>query len=185
MANAIANGAFPIMAGLYTGKVFSQMPGAIKNDFSYYLQKDLEIYTKFAAERTSPERFGIKYSLEDEFYVLKQLYRVAPRNTVRPRDLIRSSTGEVIAYTMDLVRGKTVQELIESGSPLPKGINATVRKIIERYHRAGLAHGDIHPNNVMVTETGKVIIIDPVGYRFITEEMIEFDKLLLDRYFPK
>ena len=64
---------------------------------------------------------------------------------------------------MELVDGKTLRELLESGPiPLKKtlGIAAQVADGLAKAHGAGIVHRDLKPENVMITGDGLVKILD-------------------------
>ena len=64
----------------------------------------------------------------------------------------------------ELVNGETLRRLIESGGPLrpPKAVEiaAQVAAGLAAAHAAGLVHRDLKPDNLMVTPTGQVKILD-------------------------
>ncbi|MFY9262658.1 MAG: Stk1 family PASTA domain-containing Ser/Thr kinase [Actinomycetaceae bacterium] len=65
---------------------------------------------------------------------------------------------------MELVKGRTVSELLKNGDALP--INEAVQVVVgvlsalEYSHREGIIHRDIKPGNIMLTEEGKVKVMD-------------------------
>ena len=65
---------------------------------------------------------------------------------------------------MEYVEGHTVKDLLSDGTPVP--INEAVEIIsgvlsaLEYSHAAGLVHRDIKPGNIMLTNTGKVKVMD-------------------------
>ena len=77
-------------------------------------------------------------------------------------ELFRSETD--LLMVMELVRGETLDKLLERLGPLPPdGAAYLIDQILlalEHAHRAGIVHRDMKPGNVMVTETGGVKIMD-------------------------
>jgi predicted ATPase/serine/threonine protein kinase len=65
--------------------------------------------------------------------------------------------------SMELVEGKTLRELLASGSlPMRKAIEiaAQVAEGLTKAHEAGIAHRDLKPENLMVSDDGFVKILD-------------------------
>ncbi|MDC4233968.1 Stk1 family PASTA domain-containing Ser/Thr kinase [Actinomyces sp. B33] len=65
---------------------------------------------------------------------------------------------------MEYVEGHTVKELISDGTPVPideaAGIITGVLSALEYSHAAHLVHRDIKPGNIMLTNDGKVKVMD-------------------------
>lgn len=65
---------------------------------------------------------------------------------------------------MEYVEGHTVKELLSDGTPVPIDeaveITSGVLSALENAHSAGLVHRDIKPGNVMLTNDGKVKVMD-------------------------
>ncbi len=65
---------------------------------------------------------------------------------------------------MEYVEGHTVKELLSDGTPvpIPEAVEITegVLSALEYSHAAGLVHRDIKPGNVMLTNSGKVKVMD-------------------------
>ena len=73
------------------------------------------------------------------------------------------SAGEHLFVAMELVEGKTLRELLESGR-LPSSrtldVGVQVAEGLARAHGAGIVHRDLKPENVMVSRDGFVKILD-------------------------
>lgn len=71
---------------------------------------------------------------------------------------------QVPYIVMEYVDGHTVKDLLADGQPVP--INEAVEIVVgvlnalEYSHKAGLVHRDIKPGNVMLTEAGKIKVMD-------------------------
>ena len=87
-----------------------------------------------------------------ERFVREQHLRVRHRHVVQPTDLV---TG---GFTMDLVRGGSVAQLLARHGPLP---DAYVRVVLEQtlealvaVHASGVVHRDLKPGNLLLEPTG-------------------------------
>ena len=71
--------------------------------------------------------------------------------------------GNTHFISMELVRGETVRELIESG-PIPFrkaiGIAAQVADALARAHDSGIVHRDLKPENLVVSADGVAKVLD-------------------------
>src|SRR4051812_9838425 len=65
---------------------------------------------------------------------------------------------------MELLRGTTLASLVEERGALPEaeavGYAVRVGEALEAIHRAGLLHRDIKPDNIMLADDGRVVLID-------------------------
>ena len=65
---------------------------------------------------------------------------------------------------MELVEGHTVHQLLTDGQPVPINeaveIMSGVLNALEYAHKRGLVHRDIKPGNVMLTNSGKIKVMD-------------------------
>jgi len=70
----------------------------------------------------------------------------------------------LVFITMELVRGRSLRELLSEGAPLalPRTL-AFASQIAEGLacaHASGVLHRDLKPGNVMITEDDRVKIVD-------------------------
>src|ERR1700674_5671154 len=82
-------------------------------------------------------------------------------NIVTIHELGQDGSTHYIA--MELVEGKTLRDLLASGSlPMRKAIEiaAQVADGLTKAHEAGIAHRDLKPENLMVSQDGFVKILD-------------------------
>jgi len=64
---------------------------------------------------------------------------------------------------MEYVEGRSLKSVIESGSLKPRYVLETTTQIVEglhEAHRRGIIHRDIKPANIMITDEGRVKIMD-------------------------
>ena len=82
-------------------------------------------------------------------------------------EAVRGADGKTVSVpyiVMEYVEGHTVKELISDGTPVPipeaVEITSGVLSALQYAHAAGLVHRDIKPGNVMLTDSGKVKVMD-------------------------
>lgn len=70
-------------------------------------------------------------------------------------------------YIMKFVNAKTLDSIYTkfSKSDLKIIVNE-IKKLVAIWHKLGYAHGDINTRNIMITESGKIYIIDPILTEF-------------------
>jgi serine/threonine protein kinase len=65
---------------------------------------------------------------------------------------------------MDFLKGKTLLKLLEQSGPIPEreaiSYIARVGEALEVVHRANLLHRDVKPENIIVTDDGRVVLLD-------------------------
>lgn len=98
---------------------------------------------------------------------LKIGVRLTHRNLVRILDVNGGEEGDAWPYpflVMELVRGRSLDRLLDPSSPLPTGealrIAAQILDALVYVHRNGVIHRDIKPSNVMLTGDGRVRVMD-------------------------
>ncbi len=74
------------------------------------------------------------------------------------------STDGLHFLSMELVRGRTLKELMAAEGPLDPGevvrIGTQLAEALASFHAAGILHRDVKPSNVIVTENGEVKLCD-------------------------
>jgi eukaryotic-like serine/threonine-protein kinase len=87
--------------------------------------------------------------------------KVSHPNVVRLHDI--GSDGNILFLTMDLVRGRTLREVLAEA---PMSIDEVVRlgidlaEALATAHDQGIIHRDLKPGNVLVDEQGRASILD-------------------------
>ena len=65
---------------------------------------------------------------------------------------------------MEFVQGKTLQKLVDTRGPLPEkevvGYITQAADALNAVHEANVLHRDIKPDNLMVTQDGRVVLVD-------------------------
>jgi len=72
--------------------------------------------------------------------------------------------GDELFLALELVRGRTLSKVIETGGAIPwqraVQLLATAMEGIEQAHKCGIVHRDLKPDNLMLTETGTLKVMD-------------------------
>ena len=72
--------------------------------------------------------------------------------------------GTRIALWMELVRGRTLQQMLQQGKSFTPAevvsIGTELCQAIQAVHAAGLLHRDIKPHNVMLADDGRIVLMD-------------------------
>ncbi len=83
-------------------------------------------------------------------------------NIVRLYDLIEDD--DRICLVMEFVRGRTLKEEVRDGGPLPVArvleILSDLASAVAAVHAGGIVHRDLKPQNVMITASGEVKLLD-------------------------
>lgn len=128
------------------------------------------------------ERFAIKVArlvdaaetaLRCEFYALRSLDHP---QVVGAHDLSRMVEGRV-TLILDYVEGAT---LTEAAAELRPGDTASRRRlaedllgVLDTFERVGMSHNDLKPDNLMVTPSGRLVIIDfSLAHSRLVEEKV-------------
>ncbi len=76
---------------------------------------------------------------------------------------VEESEG-LLFITMELVRGRSLRELLDAGAPLPisrtLALATQMAEGLACAHAAGILHRDLKPGNVMITDDDRVKILD-------------------------
>jgi serine/threonine-protein kinase len=89
-------------------------------------------------------------------FVREQSVRVRHPHVVAPTGW--AAEDDVVVLTMDLVRGGSLQALLDEHGPLPRAYVAVlldqVLQALEAIHGAGVVHRDLKPANLLLEATG-------------------------------
>jgi serine/threonine protein kinase len=116
-------------------------------------------------------------NLRREFYCAQTL---AHKNVVRVYELDRD--GDVAFFTMELLEGKTLRAMMRQSHPLPVERQCAwsiIRDIgagLAHAHARNVLHGDLKPQNIFITNSGEVRILD-----FGTSSMRAHQRASLER----
>lgn len=123
---------------------------------------DLKLRVDVALKAIRPERVAAPRAQE----LLRQEVRSA-REVVSPCvcrvfDLVVEDGRELVS--MEYVDGTTLADILRERGPLDlqeaRGIAAQFLSGLEAIHQAGLVHRDLKPENVMITRSGRVVVMD-------------------------
>jgi len=91
---------------------------------------------------------------------------VTHENVVRTLDLetVTQDGVELHGLVLELVRGRTLRRLLESLGTVPEALlrelGAQAARGLEALHRAGLVHRDVKPENLVLTDDRRLLVMD-------------------------
>lgn len=129
--------------------------GSVYEAFDREAQRSIAVKTLIQASPAAVLRF------KQEFRTLAD---VQHPNLVQLHEFVATETGEVF-FTMELVRGTTFVHYVRDlrGAVDFDRLRHALRQLVEglsALHEAGKLHRDIKPPNVLVTNEGRVVILD-------------------------
>lgn len=123
-----------------------------------WLAYDLRLRVDVALKALLPRGAGPE-SLHGEIRAAREV--VSP-NVCRVFDLVEADSHELLS--MEFVDGISLRQFLDERSPLDffqaQEIAAQFLAGLEAIHAAGLVHRDFKPENVMLTRTGRVVVMD-------------------------
>jgi predicted Ser/Thr protein kinase len=88
--------------------------------------------------------------------------KVVSQSVCRVFDLLEANDRELVA--MEYIDGVTLEQVLRERSPLElkeaQEIASQLLSGLEEIHRSELIHRDVKPSNIMVTRTGRVVVMD-------------------------
>ena len=127
-----------------------------------WLALDLKVRVEVALKTIHRERLGDERALELLRREVRAARQVASPNVCRIFDLVEADGHEFVS--MECVDGTTLASVLRQRGPLDlreaTGIASQFLVGLDSIHEAGLVHRDIKPGNVMITRTGRVVLMD-------------------------
>ncbi len=147
----VLDGRFVVEAELGSGGM-----GVVVRARDQRLQRPVAI--KFlSAEEAGNETFRRRFLRE-----ARAAARLSHPHIIQVHDVGETPEGDVFVV-MELVAGRTLRALLESGAaPLHERVRhvVDVARALAVAHRAGLVHRDVKPDNLMVRDDGRVVVLD-------------------------
>jgi WD40 repeat protein len=123
---------------------------------------DLKLRVELALKTVRPELAEKPQVLETLRQEVRAAREVVSPNVCRVFDLQELGGRELVS--MEYVDGTTLLQLLEERGPVElqeaREIAAQFLAGLDAIHRAGLVHRDIKPENLMITRTGRVVVMD-------------------------
>jgi len=94
----------------------------------------------------------------------QQMQRLSHPNIVRVFEFDRD--GPIVFFTMELLNGALLSRVLQAGKVVPLSLAqawAVIRDIgsaLQHAHSRGVVHGDVNPQNVFVTISGELRVLD-------------------------
>jgi eukaryotic-like serine/threonine-protein kinase len=128
-----------------------------------YEAYDRELDDLVAIKTLRGEALSLDPSLLDQFkQEIRLARRVTHRNVLRAYDL--GESNGLLFLSMELVRGTSLKQLIETGEILPAPMGLRIAKQIcaglAAAHEAGVIHRDVKPQNILIEPNGGLKILD-------------------------
>jgi WD40 repeat protein len=127
-----------------------------------WLAIDMRLRVEVALKALRRERSGDDQALDRLRREVRAARVVASPNVCRIFDLVEAEGEELVS--MEYVEGMTLAEVLRRRGPLDlpeaAGIAAQFLAGLEAIHQAGLVHRDVKPENIMLTRTGRVVLMD-------------------------
>ncbi len=123
---------------------------------------DLKLQVDVALKAIRPERFSGKQGIELLRREVRAAREVMSPNVCRIFDLVEEEGQEFVS--MEYIDGQTLLELLRNRGPLElqeaTRLASQFLAGLEAIHQAGLVHRDVKPENIMITRTGRVVLMD-------------------------
>lgn len=138
-----------------------------------YINKVLEQYrlVKVLAEKNGCKALQLRHKTQERDMVLhsfpkvlsvyETLCHVRHENLPEIYDSVILEDGQIVLE--EFINGITVAEVLETGLYKPSGakkILLSVCNALDYLHSQGIIHRDIKPENIIVSENGRIVLID-------------------------
>ena len=151
VAGQVLGGRYQIRAFLGRGGM-----GEVWRAFDLKLRVEVALKALRAALAADPSRLEL---LRQEVRAARE---VTSPNVCRVYDLVELDGRELVS--MEYVDGTTLLDVLREKAPLDppqaQGLASQFLAGLEAIHRVGLVHRDVKPENIMVTRTGRVVLMD-------------------------
>ncbi|HVS01449.1 MAG TPA: WD40 repeat domain-containing serine/threonine-protein kinase [Thermoanaerobaculia bacterium] len=123
---------------------------------------DVKLRVEVALKAMRSDLLAEPGALELLRHEVRAAREVTAPNVCRVFDLVEVEGRELVS--MEHVDGRALIDVIESRGPLElaeaREVASQLLAGLEAIHRAGLVHRDLKPENVMITRTGRVVVMD-------------------------
>ena len=123
---------------------------------------DLKLQVDVALKSVRAERFPGEQGLELLRREVRAAREVISPNVCRIFDLVEEEGQEFVS--MEYIDGQTLLAILRERGPLElheaTRIASQFLAGLEAIHQAGLVHRDVKPENIMITRTGRVVLMD-------------------------
>ena len=123
---------------------------------------DLKLRVEVALKSLLRERIKNERALELMRREVRSAREVVSPNVCRIFDLVEVDGQELVS--MEYIDGMTLVAMLRERGALPlreaREIASQFLAGLEAIHKAGLVHRDVKPENVMVTRSGRVVLMD-------------------------
>ena len=100
-------------------------------------------------------------SFPKEFPAYEELYYIKSENLPLVLDVINLDDGQIVLE--EFIDGITISQVMETGRYRYSGAKKVLKSVcnaLHILHERSLIHRDIKPGNIIVTKTGRVVLID-------------------------
>ncbi|PRQ02954.1 Serine/threonine-protein kinase PknA [Enhygromyxa salina] len=163
LADRVARGHEPVLGELLGDYELERLVGAGSMG-QVFAARSRATGERVALKVLRPDHGRALLRLEQEFRALES---VEHPNFVKPRELVMPAEGEAF-FTMELIDGVPFVEYVRQQTragqlPNQLRLRRALRQLLaalEHLHQRGYVHRDLKPSNVLVTPSGRVVVLD-------------------------
>jgi serine/threonine protein kinase len=126
------------------------------------LAYDLKLRVEVALKALLAGKLASDHATEILRAEVRNARRVVSPNVCRVFDLCEANDRDIVA--MEYIDGFTLREVLTERGPLPlqeaQEIASQILSGLDEIHRCGLIHRDFKPSNIMLTRTGRAVVMD-------------------------